>query len=135
MNSELLLCTDCRKYAGCKEVCVYVEQGLPALDSKDFCLSELNDRTIIQDYKKIITEIAEGQQWRRRINIDNIRTIKNIRLRAIAGMLYGEISVRQISELLNISASQIYRIACKDSQQRICFMLVELELPALILNT
>ncbi|MBF0487882.1 MAG: hypothetical protein HQK98_06950 [Nitrospirae bacterium] len=135
MNSELLLCTDCRKYAGCKEVCVYVEQGLPALDSKDCCLPELNDRAITIDYKKIISEIAEGQQWRRRINIDNIRTIRNTRLRAIAAMLFGGISVKEISALLNISASQIYRIACKDGQQRICIMLVELELPALITNT
>ncbi|MEO5361872.1 MAG: helix-turn-helix domain-containing protein [Nitrospirota bacterium] len=131
MTSKRLLCTDCRKYTGCKELCVHVEQELLALDSADYYI-EFNDSIITTDYKIILAEIAEGQQWKRRVTIENIRTIKDIRLRAITVMLFSGMPVKQISKILNISISTLYRIIRNNGQPCICCMMAELELPAII---
>ncbi|MBF0516385.1 MAG: helix-turn-helix domain-containing protein [Nitrospirae bacterium] len=132
MENEGVLCTDCRKYAGCKEVCVFIEQELLELDSRDYYIPEINDNAIVIDYKTILNEIAQGQQWKRRVTIENIRTITDIRLRAVAAMLYGGLSAKQISKMLNISLSTLYRIIRNNDQPCICCMFAELELPGII---
>ncbi|KJR41567.1 Resolvase, helix-turn-helix region domain protein [Candidatus Magnetoovum chiemensis] len=44
------------------------------------------------------------------LNIDKIREIADLHIRAIATMLYGDISIGEIAKILNKSRSQIYRI-------------------------
>lgn len=127
-------CTQCRKYAGCKEACIWLEYDLLSLDSNDYCLYGLPPEALKIDYKAVLNEMAESGQWRSRINIENIWLIKDIKQRAIAVMLYGEINVKQISEILKLSPSQIYRIAGK-GKRCLHILSADLDLPVLVAAT
>ncbi|MBF0556720.1 MAG: helix-turn-helix domain-containing protein [Nitrospirae bacterium] len=102
-------CTKCQKYTTCTETCIYVELELTPLDFIDFRKSECENK-IFRDYKEVLIEINEAMKCLTEIDIKKIRTINNVRLRAIAAMTYAGISIKEIAILLQTSLSQIYRI-------------------------
>lgn len=113
-NNKALLCKNCAHYETCEKPCIYVDNIAYDGTKKDefsFCF---DDNRITADYKEILEEIKKGAEKRKRnINIESIRNIKDMRLRAIATMIYAKISIMDIANLLNRSESQIYRIIKK----------------------
>ncbi|MBF0517703.1 MAG: hypothetical protein HQK97_11420 [Nitrospirae bacterium] len=108
-------CMRCKKYIGCDETCVYVERILAV---KSYCPEiSMDDNVLTRDYKEVLNDLREGKEQLKKVNIGKIRQIKDIRLRAIASMIYSKISIFEIAALLDKSVSQIYRIVNRGVSQ------------------
>ncbi|MBF0487822.1 MAG: hypothetical protein HQK98_06645 [Nitrospirae bacterium] len=108
-------CMRCKKYISCNETCVYVDRILSANSHAKEILT--SDNVQMRDYKEVLNELREVRDMSKKINIGKIRQIKDVRLRAIALMIYGKISIFEIAALLDKSVSQIYRIVGRGSSQ------------------
>ncbi|MBF0553034.1 MAG: hypothetical protein HQK96_00585 [Nitrospirae bacterium] len=109
-------CMRCKKYISCNETCVYVDRILPVNShTKEILTSD--DNVLMRDYKEVLNELREVREMNKKINIGKIRQIKDIRLRAIASMIYSKISIFEIAALLDKSVSQIYRIVNSGASQ------------------
>jgi hypothetical protein len=101
-------CMRCKKYITCVEACVYVDR---ILSMKSYSPEYVADDNVLMcDYKEVLNELREGRDVTKKIHIGKIRQIKDVRLRAIAVMIYAKISIFEIAALLDKSVSQIYRI-------------------------
>lgn len=58
------------------------------------------------DYNGVLAQLIDGHNAD---HIDNIRALPDIRIRAIAAMLYADISLSDISRLLNADRANLYR--------------------------
>lgn len=76
-----------------------------------------DDNVLTADYKEVLNELREGREQLKKVNIGKIRRIKDVRLRAIAGMIYSRVSIFEIAALLDKSVSQIYRIVSRGQSQ------------------
>ncbi|KWT91877.1 hypothetical protein [Candidatus Magnetominusculus xianensis] len=101
-------CMQCKKYISCNETCVHVDRILPSIPYSPEIT--MNDNVLTHDYKEVLNALREGKEQIKKVNIGKIRQIKDVRLRAIALMIYGKISIFEIAALLDKSVSQIYRI-------------------------
>ncbi|MBF0319057.1 MAG: hypothetical protein HQL01_04550 [Nitrospirae bacterium] len=108
-------CMRCKKYMTCNETCVYVDRILSLKSYSQEC--QMDDTVQMCDYKDVLNELREGKEVSRKIHIGKIRQIKDIRLRAIALLIYGKISIFEIAALLDKSVSQIYRIVNRGQSQ------------------
>ncbi|MBF0537063.1 MAG: helix-turn-helix domain-containing protein [Nitrospirae bacterium] len=102
-------CRRCRNYIRCKEACVYVEEILRRQELPFETNLQYEDARLTRDYNEVLVEIREAAMGRNRINIGKIRQIRDIKLRAIAVMLYARLPVVEIADLLQKSKSQVYR--------------------------
>jgi hypothetical protein len=59
------------------------------------------------DYNEILARLITDKQTD---NIDAIRAISDFRVRAVAAMLYADLSVRDIARVLRQTARNIYRM-------------------------
>ncbi|MCI4626568.1 MAG: helix-turn-helix domain-containing protein [Candidatus Magnetoovum sp. WYHC-5] len=119
MKQEGIECKKCKKYNTCDTTCIYVDNVVD--DNKgDYALSlEYNDERLTEDYKDVLNDLRAGLEKRQReINIEHIKQIRDLRLRAIATMIYAGIPVVDIATLLNKSESQIYRIIKKGKKSK-----------------
>ncbi|MBF0568281.1 MAG: helix-turn-helix domain-containing protein [Nitrospirae bacterium] len=116
MSSDLnrLTCQQCEKHTTCTEMCIYVEKKLSHVSNEIPSLGH-DEKAIIADYKDVLTELRAGKESRLKINIDKIRKIKDLRLRALALLIYGKITIADIARFFGKSPSQIYRIIKKGS--------------------
>ncbi|MES0337758.1 MAG: hypothetical protein SFH39_15555 [Candidatus Magnetobacterium sp. LHC-1] len=102
-------CHRCRNYIRCNEACIYVEEILKREESSFEATLQYEDERLTKDYNEVLVEIREALVGHNKINISKIRQIKDIKLRAIAVMLYARVPVVEIAELFRKSRSQIYR--------------------------
>ncbi|MBF0317708.1 MAG: helix-turn-helix domain-containing protein [Nitrospirae bacterium] len=102
-------CHRCRNYIRCKEACIYVEEILRAEESPFEATLQYEDSRLTKDYNEVLTEIREALIGRSKINIAKIRRLPDLKLRAIAVMLYAGLPVAEIADLLQKSTSQVYR--------------------------
>ena len=58
------------------------------------------------DYNNVLSQLIDGYNTD---HIDNIRELPDIRIRAIAAMLYADISLSDISRMLHVNRSNLYR--------------------------
>ncbi|MCG6551592.1 MAG: hypothetical protein L7F77_04640 [Candidatus Magnetominusculus sp. LBB02] len=108
-------CMRCKKYITCEETCVYVDMLLPVNTYSPEITAD--DNVLTADYKEVLNELREGREQLKKVNIGKIRRIKDVRLRAIAGMIYSRVSIFEIAALLDKSVSQIYRIVSRGQSQ------------------
>ncbi|MBF0456892.1 MAG: hypothetical protein HQK99_03250 [Nitrospirae bacterium] len=108
-------CMRCKKYISCNETCVYVDMLLPVIPNSPEV--PVDGNVLTRDYKEVLNDLREGKEMFKKIHIGKIRQIKDIRLRAIASMIYGKISIFEIAALLDKSVSQIYRIVGRGQSQ------------------
>jgi hypothetical protein len=106
-------CTLCRHYATCAEPCVYVDRIAGGLDDDEDRHVDLNEERMPQRYREVIDELRQGVSGRRKVDIGRIRGIEDIRLRAVAAMIYARLNMKDIARVLEKSESQIYRLIHK----------------------
>ncbi|KJU82864.1 hypothetical protein MBAV_004945 [Candidatus Magnetobacterium bavaricum] len=102
-------CHKCRNYIKCKEACIYVEEILHRQELPFEATLQYEDSRLTKDYNEVLVEIREALIGRSKINISKIRQLKDVKLRAIAVMLYARLPVADIADLLQKSKSQVYR--------------------------
>ena len=62
------------------------------------------------DYKDVIAEIIDHARQSDASNIEMIRTVSNLRTRAILALRHADISVTNIASLLTLSRRQLTRL-------------------------
>ena len=110
----------CKKYDTCQESCDIIDS-----QSKDKGLKELlppPDITSVNKldtatlppvsigYKEVLQANIEARRNYIPTTIKEIRSLNDIRLRAIAAMAYSNISIQDIAHLLNYSKNHIYKL-------------------------
>jgi hypothetical protein len=106
-------CTLCKHYVKCDEPCVYVDRIVGCLDDDEDRHSEFDEETIPQDYMEVINELRQGIAGRRKVDIGRIRAIEDIRIRAVAAMIYARLQMKDIARVMEKSESHIYRMIHK----------------------
>ncbi|MBF0487554.1 MAG: hypothetical protein HQK98_05275 [Nitrospirae bacterium] len=87
-------------------MCIYVEKRLSHVSNGIPQLGH-DEKAIIADYKDVLTELKAGKESRVKINIDKIRKIKDLRLRALALLIYGKITIAEIARFFGNPSSDI----------------------------
>jgi DNA-directed RNA polymerase specialized sigma subunit len=69
-----------------------------------------DDKVYTRDYKELLIEQQQAKQQAKNITISEIRELNDIRARAIAAMLYADISQRDIARLLKLTIRRVRQI-------------------------
>ena len=101
-------CVQCQKYFTCDVPCVYVEEQLDPVGSKDKIV-KYDDGIYTESYNNQISEGLEQKQ-RHEITLEAIKGIGDRRLRVVASLIYCGFRVIEIAEIVRLSESQVYRI-------------------------
>jgi len=107
-------CTLCRHYATCAEPCVYVDRIAGGLEDDEDRHVEFNEERVPQHYMEVINDLRQGFSCgRRKVDIGRIRAIEDIRVRAVAAMIYARLQMKDIARVMEKSESQVYRMIHK----------------------
>ena len=121
-----LTCSDCPKHKWCKTPCVFVDklagkdkscrECLPPPDnhlacsecpeSKQGCMGQCEET----DYNKKLIAVKDARDSLKPKTIADVRGLADLRLRAVAAMLYADISTAEIALILDISRRRVYQI-------------------------
>ena len=121
-------CQDCLKAKGCVTPCLYVELvSKLAKDHKSIRerlappdISEINNLEydpeesvlVNRGYKDMLAEKKQIREHNKKITIKEVRSLPNMMQKAVAAMLYAELTIGEISEIIDKSESTVRRI-CK----------------------
>ena len=121
-------CQDCLKAKGCVTPCLYVELvSKLAKDHKSIRerlappdISEINNLEYIpgqgspenRGYKDILNDRKQTKANNRHVTIKEVRDIKDTLQRAVAAMLYADLTLKEISIIIDKSERTVRRI-CK----------------------
>jgi hypothetical protein len=106
-------CTLCRHYASRAEPCVYVDRIAGGLEDDENNV-EFNEEHVPKRYMEAINDLRQGFSCgRRKVDIGRIRAIEDIRIRAIAAMIYARLQMKDIARVMEKSESQVYRMIHK----------------------
>ncbi len=105
------ICKSCRNRTDCKTPCPPVQWIDGNVSRREPLMSDMSidsDHTpaAARDYNAVIADLLRARTQ----DIDNIRAIKDTRIRAIASMLAVNLSRQDIAELLSMSYRQLARI-------------------------
>ena len=112
-------CIDCVHYYGCSRPCLYLVIIRQLSGMKNSPLLErlappdINDKTYQVDYKEILSERRQARSEHIPITIKEVRETKGTLQRAVAAMLYADLTIKEISEIIDRSESTVRRICQK----------------------
>lgn len=111
-------CVGCANIDKCFHPCLYLQTVREITNYTNKPLYEMlappdiqDDRIHTRDYKELLVNNQQARQQIKNINISEIREIYDLRLRAIAAMLYADISQQDIARLLKVTVRRIRQIA------------------------
>jgi len=110
-------CIDCNNYNSCNKPCLYLAIIRSLTGCKNKPLMERlappdisDDKTHRTDYKTTLIDRQQARQNLKIATITDVRNIQDINQRAVASMLYANISLRDIAFLLDKSERTIRRL-------------------------
>lgn len=120
-------CQDCLKISTCKVPCLYIEL-VQKLAGKHKSIRErlappdinqinnivlINNEPVNRDYKQILIDRKEQREQYISTTIKEIREIHEPLRKAVAAMLYADLSIREISIIIDKSERTVRRICGK----------------------
>ena len=114
-NYIVLDCKKCAHYTICKIPCVYVDAIINGKDRprEQRIPDNIRDSTSQQSYNDALSELIEDQRNRDANRCEQIRAIKDYRIRIIAAGALVDIPQRETAKLINHSqgrVSQLYQL-------------------------
>ena len=111
----------CKKFKDCANVCEVIDtiagkgkniqELLPPPDIASINnLDHSKHPPVSKGYKEVLQANIEARRDYIPTTIKEIRSLNDIRLRAIAAMAYSNISIQDIAHLLNYSTNHVYKI-------------------------
>jgi hypothetical protein len=109
------ICLKCCNRKSCRGLCPPLQWVNGRVEGKERLLSDIigsSQDLIYQDYKEVISELADDREEREKWKlgkISDILEISDFMPRAIAALLFFEIPKNNICKLLKISRTHFYR--------------------------
>jgi hypothetical protein len=107
------VCAGCKNISSCTEPCPPVRwiDGSTAPRREPLLRDVVSDRspTSARDYNSLLADALRARTGR----MEDIREITNIRVRAIAAMVYVDITIGEIADIMQVSPRTIRRLAGK----------------------
>lgn len=108
MRRKRVGCAPCRRRDTCTRPCPEIEDELP--QDRPFETLPLFDGAALQDYKTVLNEVTDRKRAEHQRNQRLLRRFEDLRTRGILAMLDSGIRVSDISLLLRLDESTIYKL-------------------------
>lgn len=102
------LCQACQNKGQCEFICLPMKWIDGNIERREKLLNDDHiDESMMENYNETLHERIRAKQLDR---MEEIRTIKDIKIRAVAALLSAEISITDISKLFQNNRSSVYKI-------------------------